>query len=112
MEKRILIERWLGSGTQSTPIYDEASVSIARQRVPEFGQRVNLKTEAIEKAALIASELSHNQLVHAKQGYFAVKTIEEGERRGLEVIAADIGPGIYNPRAAFAGQTSSPAGLG
>ncbi len=36
MEKRILIERWLGSGAQSIAVYDEASVSSARQRVREM----------------------------------------------------------------------------
>jgi anti-sigma regulatory factor (Ser/Thr protein kinase) len=101
MEKRILIARWLGSNTEPIPIYDEASVSSARQRVRETGRRLNLQTELIESVAVVASELTHNQLSHAKQGYFAVKGIERGGVKGLEVLAADIGPGIGKPDVAF-----------
>jgi anti-sigma regulatory factor (Ser/Thr protein kinase) len=72
MEKRILIARWLGPETQQIPIYDEASVSTARKKVREVGRRCNLGNELVESVALIASELTHNQLSHARQGYFAV----------------------------------------
>ncbi len=51
----------------------------------------------MESLALIASELTHNQLSHAKQGYFAARPVQRGGRNGLEVIAADIGPGIGKP---------------
>ena len=69
MEKRTLIGRWVGSGIQPIPIYDDASVSTARQRVREAGHRWNLGKELVESVAFIASELTHNQLSHARQGY-------------------------------------------
>ena len=97
MEKRVLIARWLGSDVQPIPIYDEASVSTARQRVRETGQQLSLAKEIVENVALIASEITHNQLHHARQGYFAVKPIQHDNVKGLEVIAADIGPGIKKP---------------
>jgi anti-sigma regulatory factor (Ser/Thr protein kinase) len=106
MEKRVLIARWLGSDTQPIPIYDEASISSARQRVREAGERFNLHKDLVETVALIASELTHNQLSHAKQGYFAVKPIERDGVRGLEVIAADLGPGIEKPATAIRGEVS------
>ena len=117
MEKRVLIARWLGSETTPIPIYDEASVSSARQRVREAGQRSNLGKELVENVALIASELTHNQLSHAKQGYFAVQPVEFQGVKGLEVTAADIGPGIEKPNLAFkdemsTGGRSLGAGLG
>ncbi len=101
MEKRVLITRWLGSTTQPLPIYDEASVSSARQRVREIGQRERLSKKTIESAALIASELTHNQLAHAKQGYFLAGSVERNGVKGLELTAADIGPGIERPGAAI-----------
>jgi anti-sigma regulatory factor (Ser/Thr protein kinase) len=110
MEKRILIRRWLGSETQFIPIYDEASVSSARQRVRDAGQPLNLSKELGESVALIASELTHNHLRHAKQGYFAVRPIEHGGQKGLEVIAADLGPGIDKPFAAIRSQMPKEAG--
>lgn len=97
MEKRLLIQRWLGSDSQPLPIYDEASVSSARERVREAGRQWNASKELVESVALIASELTHNQLKHAKQGYFAVRTVERGGAKGLEVQAADLGPGMSKP---------------
>src|SRR2546425_12308622 len=106
MEKRVLITRWLRSHTSTIPIYDEASVSSARERVREIGQQLNLGKEIIESVALIASELTHNQLSHATQGYFAVNAVERDSVKGLEVIAADIGPGIESPRRALQEEVS------
>src|SRR5262245_14888296 len=97
MEKRVLIARWMGSGSQPIPIYDEASVSTARQRVRDAGQSCGASTNLTESVALIASELTHNQLAYARQGYFAVRAIEQAGVQGLEVIAADIGPGLQTP---------------
>jgi anti-sigma regulatory factor (Ser/Thr protein kinase) len=96
MEKRFLIARWLREQTQPIAIYDEASVSSTRQRVRAVGSGLNLDTETIESAALITSELAHNQLVHARRGYIAVKPIERRDVTGLEITAADTGPGITN----------------
>lgn len=117
MEKRVLIARWLGSETQPIPIYDEASVSSARQQVREIGQRLNLGKKLVENVALIASELTHNQLSHSRQGYFAVRPVQRQSVKGLEVIAADIGPGIEKPGLAIKDEVSADgrslgAGLG
>ena len=112
MEKRVLIARWLGSDTQPIPIYDEASVSSARQRVREAGHRLNLGKEFVESVTLIASELTHNQLFHARQGYFAVKPVERQGVKGLEVIAADIGPGIERPSVAIKSEVRTDGSLG
>jgi anti-sigma regulatory factor (Ser/Thr protein kinase) len=112
MEKRVLIGRWLGSYTHPIPIYDEASVSSARQLVREVGQRLNLNNEVIERVALIASELTHNQLAHARQGYFAVKPVERQGVGGLEITAADMGPGIGKPAQAIASNIPTNNSLG
>jgi anti-sigma regulatory factor (Ser/Thr protein kinase) len=113
MEKRVLIARWFGPDVEPLPIYDEASVSSARQRVREAGHHLNLRHELVESVALIASELTHNQLAHAKQGYFDVKPFERLGALGLEVTAADLGPGIESPRLALQDDfTTRPSALG
>lgn len=112
MEKRILIQRWLGSEPHSIPIYDEASVSSIRTRVRETGQRSNTTGEVIETTALIASELAHNHLSHASQGYLTVKPVEREGVKGLEVVAADLGPGIETPAAAILGEGKHTGSLG
>jgi anti-sigma regulatory factor (Ser/Thr protein kinase)/serine/threonine protein phosphatase PrpC len=97
---------------QRLPIYDEASVSSARQRVRELGQNLGLNKEFVENVALIASELTHNQLSHARQGYFAVQPIERNGVKGLEIIAADIGSGIQKPGLAIQDDISTIGSLG
>src|SRR5579862_7921749 len=112
MEKRVLIARWLGSDTQPIPIYDEASVSTARERVRDAGQQLNLDKKVVESVALIASELTHNQLAHARHGYFAVNPIERNGIKGLQVLAADLGPAIKSPRLALQDDNSTSGSLG
>ena len=112
MEKRVLIGRWLGSDTQFIPIYDEASVSTARQRVRDTGQELNLDKKVVESVALIASEVTHNQLSHARQGYFAVKPIERKGIKGIEIRAADLGPAIRKPQLAIQDDVSTAGSLG
>jgi anti-sigma regulatory factor (Ser/Thr protein kinase) len=109
MEKRFLIARWLGE-TPAVAIYDDASISSARQRVREVGKDAHLKAEVVEVAVLIASELTRNQLNYSRQGYFAVKVIERDSVGGLEVIAADLGPGIEKPLAALHDRSVAAAG--
>jgi anti-sigma regulatory factor (Ser/Thr protein kinase) len=101
MEKRFLVTRWLRPHSQITPIYDEASVSVARQRVRETGERRTLPKTFVESVVLMSSELTHNQIAHSWQGYFAVEEIERESVPGLEIVAADMGPGIPNPSRAL-----------
>src|SRR4030095_16549489 len=111
MEKRFLITRWLGSDTQPVPIYDEASVSTARQRVRDVGEQSGANKNLTESVALIASELTHNQLAHSRQGYIVWRAIERSGLKGLEVVAADLGPGLQ--RVLFTPTHDSPSkGLG
>jgi anti-sigma regulatory factor (Ser/Thr protein kinase) len=112
MEKRFLIARWLSSYPQSIPVYDEASVSSARQRVREAGAMLNADQQFIESVALMASELTHNQLAHARHGYFGVRPIERDAVKGLEIVAADIGPGIEKPLLTGSTRTDGSLGAG
>ena len=112
MEKRFLIARWLGPETQSIAIYDEASVSSARQRVRETGDVIHAGKQLVESMALIASELTQNQLAHSKQGYFAVRPIQSDTARGLEIVAADLGPGIQRPLLTGLSRTEGSLGAG
>jgi anti-sigma regulatory factor (Ser/Thr protein kinase) len=112
MEKRFLIARWLGSDIPSIPIYDEASVSSARQRVRDAGLTFNASKNLVETVALMASELTHNQLAYARQGYFGVRPIERGSIKGLEILAADLGPGFEKRVLTGSSQTENSLGAG
>jgi hypothetical protein len=68
----------------------------------------------VATAALVtaASELAHNQLRHGAGGGVAVRRIERGDQVGLEVVAADEGPGIADVARALEGRRTDPRSLG
>jgi anti-sigma regulatory factor (Ser/Thr protein kinase) len=100
------------AGTDALPTIDEASVSAAREAVRAAGAGLGLDRTLIERVAIAASELVQNQLRHARGGRFAVRSVTRGGVPGLEILAADCGPGIAAPSAALAGPGPSPSSLG
>jgi anti-sigma regulatory factor (Ser/Thr protein kinase) len=102
----ILIDAWL-SGAESTPVLDEASVVLVRQHVRTEGMALGFSEVELGSIVSVASELAHNQLAHARGGRMAVRPIERGGVRGLEVVAADRGPGIASPTEALKGRRAS-----
>lgn len=106
----LLIERWLGEA-ERTPVLDQASVSVARVAARSLGARLGFSEEAVGALAIVVSELATNQLRHARGGAIALRPIERGGVPGIEVVAADRGPGLCNPGESVDG-TPSPGGLG
>jgi anti-sigma regulatory factor (Ser/Thr protein kinase) len=105
-----LLELWL-QNLETIEVVDEASVSLARQTARECGARAALSPESIETVALAASELGHNQLRHALIGWMGIAPIERAGIAGVEIVAADRGPGIARPIEAVRGEGTS-QGLG
>jgi anti-sigma regulatory factor (Ser/Thr protein kinase) len=106
-----LLERWLG-GLDAIPVVDQASVSLVRQEIRRRGPDAGLDSTAIERLAAAASELAHNQLAHAVRGHVGLRAIDRAGVPGLEVIAADAGPGIADPAAALRGDGKPTGSLG
>jgi anti-sigma regulatory factor (Ser/Thr protein kinase) len=92
--------RWL-EGCDPLPILDTASISIARERIRTLGASLRLDGTIVEAVAVIATELAQNQLRHASAGDFVARAIERDGVAGMEIIAADRGPGIYDPTRAL-----------
>jgi anti-sigma regulatory factor (Ser/Thr protein kinase) len=107
----LLIDEWLDDDAVLF-IYDDASVSIARERVRELGREAELPTEVVESLVVVASELARNQLVHASGGRMAVRHVTRAGVRGLEIAAADRGGGILDPRTALEGRPRASGSLG
>jgi anti-sigma regulatory factor (Ser/Thr protein kinase) len=106
-----VLERWIGA-LDAMVMVDEASVSLVREAVRERGAEAGLPGPAIESLAAAASELAHNQLRHARRGRVAVHRVERGGVPGVEVMAADAGPGIADPAAALRGTPRASGSLG
>jgi anti-sigma regulatory factor (Ser/Thr protein kinase) len=71
-----------------------ASASAPRQHVTRLAQTLGFSDTRAGQAALVASELATNIAKHAHDGQILVQDIAAGDRRGVEVVALDRGPGI------------------
>jgi anti-sigma regulatory factor (Ser/Thr protein kinase) len=85
------------------PIDDEASVALARVRLRDLGAQIGATAEVVERAAVIASELGHNQLRHARLGELMVRGLRRGPTVGVEIVATDAGEGFGDPVESFRG---------
>ncbi|MBI2388244.1 MAG: ATP-binding protein [Deltaproteobacteria bacterium] len=107
----LLIDRWL-EGSPYLATIDDASAALAREEVRVTGAQLGLPAEAIAELAIAVSELVSNQIRHARFGRIAVRGIERDGVRGLEIVAADRGPGIADPTAALLGTPRISGSLG
>jgi anti-sigma regulatory factor (Ser/Thr protein kinase) len=93
-------------------VIDHASISLVRERVRSETNAQGLSVEIAETLALLATELATNQLAHARDGNILVHRIAREGTPGIEVIAADRGRGLEDPKRALAGGESTAGGLG
>ncbi|MGH7295993.1 MAG: ATP-binding protein, partial [Polyangiaceae bacterium] len=105
------LRAWIGEADCSAVI-DEASVALVRERVRAAATEAGLGETPAASLVNVASELAHNQRVHARGGVIAVRAVTRGEQRGLEVVAADRGSGIVDVARALEGRPSRPGSLG
>ena len=103
-------------------IADEVRVSIdrdvdivsARQKGRELASQCGFPSTDLAVVATAISELARNIVRYAARGEVILRLIDDNGRRGVEVVAADDGPGI--PDVALAMQdgysTSGSLGLG
>lgn len=102
-----LLHHWLGP-LRRLPILDAASVSEAREWVRAEGTAAGLDRVVIESLVLAVSELGHNQVIHAGGGFVAVTRVERAGVPGLEIVAADCGPGIRDPAGSLLDRRAPP----
>jgi anti-sigma regulatory factor (Ser/Thr protein kinase)/serine/threonine protein phosphatase PrpC len=101
-----------GAEGQLLHTIDAASVALVRDAVRRAAGAVGLDEVSREGLVTAASELARNQLAHARSGLVEVRRVERSGVAGVEVVAADAGPGIRNPEAALAGGSPRAGGLG
>lgn len=71
-----------------------ADIVIARQRCRTLAVQAGFSHSAVTLIATAVSEIARNILEHAKQGEIRMAVIENGRHTGIEIVAADRGPGI------------------
>jgi serine/threonine-protein kinase RsbT len=92
----------------------DADIVIARQRGRALATQVGFSPGNAALIATAISELARNILLYAGAGEIRLSMVNGGERRGVQVVACDQGPGIEDVVQALLDgySTSNRLGLG
>lgn len=85
---------------------------MARRMVMECVRDMGFGEVKIALISTSVSELARNILVHAGKGTVTSRAISLGERRGVEIVFADQGPGIEDIKRVLKGGYSTKGSLG
>lgn len=100
------------AGEGLLPIVANDDVVRARQLVRTLAQDCRLSLVEQTKLVTAASELARNTLVHGGGGTLRGELIQNGLRRGVQVVFRDSGPGIADLELALTDGWSSGTGMG
>jgi serine/threonine-protein kinase RsbT len=93
-------------------IKEETDIITARQFARELAKFVGFKMVSCIWIATVVSELARNVLIYAKTGIIIINTSIENDKKYIEIIAQDKGPGIKNLDLAMTDGYSTSRGLG
>jgi RNA polymerase sigma factor (sigma-70 family) len=111
-----LLERRSAAATSSEErvrVSRDADVVTARQKGREIAAGVGFSRTDTTLIATVISELARNIVQFAERGEILVCPVEETDRKGVMIVARDIGPGIPDvPSALQDGYSTYRGGLG
>ena len=93
-------------------ISSSADIVTARQRGRELAAELGFDGSDLTVIATAISEVARNVVTHAKQGEILLKPVQNGNKRGILVVAQDEGPGIKSVEKAMQYGYSTGKGLG
>lgn len=99
-------------GETRIPIISDADVVPARQAVRALAGEMGFPQTDITLVATAISEIARNIIVYANHGEIVLMPKLEGERRGIEIVAEDEGPGISDIALAMKDGYTTGSGLG
>ncbi len=94
------------------PIGSDADIVVARQKGRAMAERVGFSGSNLAVVATAISEVARNIVEYAKTGEIVLKTVNQGGKQGLVVMARDEGPGIPDIALAMQDGYSTAKGLG
>ena len=100
------------SDSVEAPLRSENDIVLARQLVRRKAQEVGFSLIEQTKIITAASELARNALIYGGGGTMTATIVNNGMRRGLQLVFADQGPGIPNIDLAMKDGWTSGNGLG
>jgi serine/threonine-protein kinase RsbT len=93
-------------------IESDADVVTARQRARELAADLELSSTDQTLLATAISEVARNITTYAQRGEVLVSIVQDEDRRGIQVIARDQGPGIADLDRALQDGFTTGGGLG
>ena len=104
----------MATGTEPVVIViaTDADIVQARQLGRDLATEAGCGTSDLTMVATAISEIARNMLTHAGGGHVQLCLLDEGGRRGIEVVATDQGPGIADLDRALQDGYTSGGGLG
>jgi serine/threonine-protein kinase RsbT len=75
-------------------IGQEGDIVTARQKGREIAAATGFTGSELTVIATAISEVARNIVVYAQRGEISLRPVQQGGRRGIQVIATDHGPGI------------------
>lgn len=92
--------------------YREFHVKTATIQARKMAETAGFNQTMQYQIATVASELATNICRYSREGCIIIKIIEKGEKKGMEIIAEDIGPGIEDIEKAMQDGFSTGKSLG
>lgn len=96
----------------SVAISSAADIVVARQKGRELAASVGFNGCDLTLIATAISEIARNIIDHAANGQVIISPANHGNRRGIQVVARDKGPGIKDVDRAMQYGFSTNRGLG
>jgi serine/threonine-protein kinase RsbT len=93
-------------------IRTDADVVTARQEARTLGASLGFSSTDLTLLATAISEVARNITTYAGTGVVTLRIVRQKAREGIEVVAADKGPGIENVELAMQDGYSTRNGLG
>lgn len=97
---------------QKFSIAGETDVAYAALGAKKYAKQIGFAEVDQYMIATAVSELARNIFVYAKRGTIHLNSLETDQRRGIEVVAEDSGPGIHDIDQAMADSFSTGGTLG
>jgi anti-sigma regulatory factor (Ser/Thr protein kinase) len=77
-------------------ISDVSGVGECRRQVADLASDCQFSETEMGQIAIVVTELANNLVKHAQRGDLIVRILELSGTYGLEIISADLGPGVLN----------------
>lgn len=94
------------------PVGADVDIVTARQKGRELAAQCGLSSTDLAVVATAISELARNIVRYAVRGEILLRRVDNGTKRGIEVVATDDGPGISDVPLAMQDGYSTSGGLG